>query len=552
MTFARRSLALFPFSMSSSRRGRRPSRARQPSLGPERCEERVLLSTALVSANAAGSAAGNGNSDFSGVSSVGESPLAPPQSPQTNLSADGTRLVFASDTTDLVGSLGGTNGSSNVYVRDTATGQTTLVSATPGGQPGNGDSDDPVISPDGRYVAFLSQATNLSTVDASSDDLTDSSTAYLYVRDLQTGTTTLLDQTPYGQASDGGGTGVFVFSPDSQSLAFIDTSDDLTTAPVDPSSSSGSSSPGWGSSTQPQYVYVRDLAAQTTSLVSVSMAGAASAVNSVNPSDTSSQLVFSPDSQSLVFASDATDLTSNAPGSAPNADSSLPDETINLFLRDLQAGTTTLLTPTTGGALSQGGSMDPIFSPDGHSVAFVSYATGLTANPANPAGPDGPGLNLYVRNLTTGTTTLVSATPDGALSSGVVSSPAFSPDGGSLAYISTATDLTNNTPDPNLPPDHTTAVSSTPSQSILATMSAFPASVGPATTASVSTPATSIPTVSGPRSVATTTTTTPPMPTALVNPTFDGQNVFLTDLSTGATTLITATPGGQLSSGWAE
>ena len=58
--------------------------------------------------------------------------------------------------------------------------------------------------------------------------------------------------------------------------------------------------------------------------------------------------------------------------------------------------------------------MDPIFSPDGHSVAFVSYATGLTANPANPAGPNGPGLNLYIRNLTTGATTLVSATPDGA------------------------------------------------------------------------------------------------------------------------------------------
>ena len=442
MTFARRSLALFPFSMSSSRRGRRPSRARQPSLGPERCEERLLLSTALVSLSAQGTGAGNGNSDFGSVSSDGEPLPLPPQSPQTNLSADGTRLVFTSGTTNLVGSPVGTHGSSDVYVRDTATGQTTLVSATPAGQPGNGDSFNPAISPNGRYVAFLSQATNLSTVNASSDDLADSLTAYLYVRDLQTGTTTLLDRTPDGLASDGGSSGVFVFSPDSQSLAFIDTSDDLTTAPVDPSSDSGSSSPGWGPSMQPQYVYVRDLAAQTTSLASVSMAGAASALNSLYSSDTSNQLVFSPDSQSLVFASDATDLTSSAPGSAPSSDSILPDGTINLFLRDLQAGTTTLLTPTTGGALSQGGSMDPIFSPDGHSVAFLSYATGLTANPAKPVGPAGPGLNLYVRNLTTGTTTLVSATPDGALSSGEVSSPAFSPDGGSLAYISTATDLT--------------------------------------------------------------------------------------------------------------
>ena len=108
-----------------------------------------------------------------------------------------------------------------------------------------------MISPDGRYVAFLSQATDLSSVDASSDNLTDSSTAYLYVRDLTTGTTTLLDQTPGGLASDGGSTGTFVFSPDSKSLAFIDTSDDLTAAPVDPGSGSGGASPGWDPSTQP-------------------------------------------------------------------------------------------------------------------------------------------------------------------------------------------------------------------------------------------------------------------------------------------------------------
>lgn len=54
----------------------------------------------------------------------------------------------------------------------------------------------------------------------------------------------LLDQTPDGQASDGGSTGTFVFSPDSQSLTFIDTSDDLTDAPVDHGSGSDGSSPG--------------------------------------------------------------------------------------------------------------------------------------------------------------------------------------------------------------------------------------------------------------------------------------------------------------------
>ena len=43
-----------------------------------------------------------------------------------------------------------------------------------------------------------------------------------------------MDQTPVGVGSDGVCTGQFVFSPNSQSLAFIDTSDNLTGAPVNP------------------------------------------------------------------------------------------------------------------------------------------------------------------------------------------------------------------------------------------------------------------------------------------------------------------------------
>ena len=107
---------------------------------------------------------------------------------------------------------------------------------TPDGQPANGDSFDPVISPNGRYVAFISEATNLTPVGAGTTVFVPNSPAvgYLYVRDLQTQTTTLLDQTPSGQTSDGFSTGQFVFSPDSTTLAWFDTSDNLTTATLDP------------------------------------------------------------------------------------------------------------------------------------------------------------------------------------------------------------------------------------------------------------------------------------------------------------------------------
>ena len=352
-----------------------------------------MLSVALVSVNAAGTGPGDSTSGFSTVPSEPASVSMPTSpTPQDNLSADGSKLVFVSEATDLVPGLNDTNHASDVFVRDTATGQTTLVSATPGGQPGNGASFDPVISPDGRYVAFLSQATDLSTVAPSEVGLANGMGGYLYVRDLQTGTTTLLDRTPAGQPSDGMSSGQFVFSPNSQELAFIDTSDNLTDAPPE-SAGSWSENLPWSS---PSYVYVDNLSTRTTSPVSVSTTGAASGSASVLPGETT-DLVFSPDSQSLVFDSTATDLTANPPPT-PITTSFDPNST-NIYLRNLAAGTTTLLSVTTGGQQSAGMSTGAVFSPDGDSVAFTSDATGLTNN---PVGPNGAGQNLYVRDLFNG------------------------------------------------------------------------------------------------------------------------------------------------------
>ncbi len=345
MKFARRNLGLFATSRLSGQ-GPRRSRALRPALGMERCEERTLLSIALIGANATGTASVNSDSDFNTTNPDDFSSHATwAQSNQDNLSSDGTKLVFVSDGSDLVGSASAASQSSNVFVRDTATGVTSLVSATSGGQPGNGDSFDPVISPNGQYVAFVSLATNLTAVASQmSSPNPPEEVGDLYVRDLQTGITTLLDQTPSGQLSDGFSTGQFVFSPDSTTLAWVDTSDNLTTAIVDPLSVPTASEQS------PDYVYVRDLAAQTTALVSVSTSGQAS-----GDSSGSTDLVFSPDSQSLVFGSSATDLTTNLPDSTTNPAIGGGGAGENLFLRNLAAGTTTLLSVTTGGLLAVNG-----------------------------------------------------------------------------------------------------------------------------------------------------------------------------------------------------
>jgi hypothetical protein len=494
MKFARRNLGLFA-PLRSSVQVRRPRRALRPALGMERFEERTLLSIALVSVNATGTSSANSDSDFSATSLDSSTNNASwLQSKPVNLSSDGTKLVFVSDGPDLGGSVSEAYPSSNVFVRGTATGVTSLVSVASGGQPGNDNSFDPVISPNGQYVAFVSLATNLTAAagQSSSPDLT--GVGNLYVRDLQTGTTTLLDQTPGGQAPDGLSTGQFVFSPDSTTLAWLDSSDNLTTATIDPLSQSST----LGS---PAYVYVRDLATQTTSLVSASPSGQASG----SIADTvTTDLVFSPDSKSVVFGSTATDLTANASDNTPNPyaayGATSPE---NLFLRNLAAGTTTLLSVTTSGLLDvQGDSFNAVFSPDGKSVAFSSDVTVLTANGANftpPASADTPltsfpPQNIFIRDLTTATTTLVTATPNGLQSSGLAGGLVFSPDGSELAFASSGTDLTTNTPDPNPAPN---------------------SAADPAAAAFG----------------------------------ISGFNVFVRDLATGNTKLVSATPSGMLSNG---
>ena len=96
------------------------------------------------------------------------------------LSADGRFVAFESDAHNLVP--GDTNGSTDVFVHDRLTGTTKRVSVTSDGTQGNGGSDFPVLSADGRFVAFESDAHNL--VPGDTNGFTD-----VFVHDRLTGTT---------------------------------------------------------------------------------------------------------------------------------------------------------------------------------------------------------------------------------------------------------------------------------------------------------------------------------------------------------------------------
>ncbi len=92
-------------------------------------------------------------------------------------------MAFDSDATNLVRR--GSNGHTNVYVRDRMRRRTSLVSVSSTGTTGNDDSFSPAISADGQFVVFDSLADDLAREAAAGSNV--------YLRDLGQATTTTID-----------------------------------------------------------------------------------------------------------------------------------------------------------------------------------------------------------------------------------------------------------------------------------------------------------------------------------------------------------------------
>jgi Tol biopolymer transport system component len=109
----------------------------------------------------------------------------------------GRFVLFDSKATNLV--TGDTNGRSDVFVRDRRSGRTTRVSLGDRGRQPNGASFGESMTPDGRFVVFISAATNLTGAADTNAELD------VFVRDRARGTTTLASVPPGGgQFHDGG------------------------------------------------------------------------------------------------------------------------------------------------------------------------------------------------------------------------------------------------------------------------------------------------------------------------------------------------------------
>jgi Tol biopolymer transport system component len=255
------------------------------------------------------------------------------------VSGGGRYVAFASAAGNLVP--GDTNGAVDVFVRDLVAGTTRRVSLRSGGAQGNGTSDGPAVSADGRFVAFVSQATNLVPGDTNGR-------ADVFVHELATGATRRVSVGPKG--SQGNRESFFpALSADGRHVAFASLAGNLV--------------PGDGVNTPD--VFVRDLAAGTTRRVSVRPGGGSPNGGSTKPS-------ISADGRRVAFRSAASNLV---PGDT--------NGTIDVFVRDLAAGTTRRVSLRSGGAQPDDVSDEPAISADGRVVAFQSPDDALVPGDTN-------------------------------------------------------------------------------------------------------------------------------------------------------------------------
>jgi len=191
----------------------------------------------LVSSTAGGVA---GDGDSRNVSLSWDGNVAVFDSTATNLAAGGSgrQIFYKVISTGAIYRLGvGSNpkldarGSSVVYVGsaggksqvmryDIATGATTVVSVTQAGIPGNGDSTQPTVSADGRFVAFRSVATDLAAGYA------DNGYQQVWIRDVMRGQTALVTQTEAGAPGTGNSSDP-ALSGDGSSIGFASLARDL-------------------------------------------------------------------------------------------------------------------------------------------------------------------------------------------------------------------------------------------------------------------------------------------------------------------------------------
>jgi Tol biopolymer transport system component len=345
-----------------------------------------LLVMQSASPGAAAPGPGGSTSRVSVSSSGGESDG---ESFAPVVSGDGRHVAFWSTGSSLVA--GDTNGAADVFVRDLRARTTSRVSVGADGAQADQEASEPSMSGTGRYVAFSSHATNL--VPGDTNDRGD-----IFVRDRIAGTTTRVSITSAGAEADNTSHSPAI-SADGRFVAFVSYAADLVPGDVN----------------AVEDIFVHDRLALTTRRISVSSAGAEANERSVGPTITA-------DGRYVAFGSFASNLVPSGAG--------------GIFVRDLRRHRTELVSVTSAG-LPAGGNLGlaASISAQGRYVAFSTDAPDVVPGDTNDRG------DIFVRDLRTGSTSRAGLSSTGGQGDDHSSVPVISGDGRFVVFGSYATNL---------------------------------------------------------------------------------------------------------------
>ncbi len=324
---------------------------------------------------------------------VGMAAYDPPPTAFTGspvISRDGRFVAFSSTDATLVAD--DTNAKSDIFVRNLLTGAVERVSVSNTEAQANGASRYPSISADGRYVVFSSVSNNL--VPGDTNGFED-----VFIRDRVAGTTLRVSTASNGTQGDAAAMMADV-SDDGRYVAFASDATNLVTGDTNGSVD----------------IFLRDVTGSTTTRESIRSDETQDFGDSGRPA-------ISADGTRIVFESAATMGLVDAGGFN------------DIFVRDRSAGTTTRVSKNTAGVQSNGANSQPDISGDGRIVAFYSLGTNLVAGDTEGNG------DVFVHDLTSSATTRVSVSSTSEAGDGPSSAPSLSSDGRYVAFGSSATNL---------------------------------------------------------------------------------------------------------------
>jgi hypothetical protein len=307
-----------------------------------------------------------------------------------DVSGDGRYVVFVSAANNLVAD--DTNGVNDVFLHDRQTGQTSRISVDSDGNEVSWDSNRPVISADGRYVAFRSLGDFETGLVTEGYDL--------FLHDRQTGLVSLVSAT-------------------------YDSSINLTNTQDPFISAAGDYILFWsygtmfvaGDDNNASDIFFFDRQADELSIVSVSSDGEQGNMDSEVASVTA-------DGRYVAFDSQANNLVNGE-----------TDTFFDIFLHDRQTGETIRISNGLGGAEVNGDSKHPMISADGRTIAFTSEASNLVANDTNDK------YDIFIYDRQTGETSRISVSTSGVQADDTSYFSDISADGQQIAFQSAADNL---------------------------------------------------------------------------------------------------------------